>query len=296
MAIIKTDGGYNALPISYKRGNPIPLDTTTVWYNLKDLEKYAQEGVTAYVGQIVVFVDIENGSTTAYVISSTSGTLTKLATFEGDINDVLEGPLNNLLGRFNTLVGYKDETTAGITDLSEWHKDHEQSIKEINKTLKEISSKTYFSVQLVDAVDIENNKVTLKDDLEATSAVYGIIYLLKDADVIGVGEDIYKEYMLVQTGTTDSEDEEGNPILIPTYKLTLTGTTGTNLKDYILKSDANILLKLQDAINNLDLDSDPSQEGDQIDTNAMYVIKFASNGNIKVNPFKYMDMDEGIIG
>jgi hypothetical protein len=36
MAIIKLDGGYNALPISYKRGNPIPIDTTMVWYSLDD--------------------------------------------------------------------------------------------------------------------------------------------------------------------------------------------------------------------------------------------------------------------
>jgi len=50
MAIIKKDGGYNALPIAYKRGNPIALDTTSVWYSYSDLETYAASGATAYVG------------------------------------------------------------------------------------------------------------------------------------------------------------------------------------------------------------------------------------------------------
>lgn len=75
MAIIKTDGGYNALPISYKRGNPIPLDTTAVWYDLDELKAYAASGVTAYVGQILAYVDTENDVSTAYIIADEAGNL-----------------------------------------------------------------------------------------------------------------------------------------------------------------------------------------------------------------------------
>ena len=78
MAKIKLDGGYNALPISYKRGNPIPLDTTSVWYNLTDLETYAKEGVTAYVGQVLTLV--EDNKTTVFVIADEAGNLEPVGT------------------------------------------------------------------------------------------------------------------------------------------------------------------------------------------------------------------------
>lgn len=75
MAVIKTDGGYNSLPISYKRGNPIPLDTTAVWYDYNAMKEYAETGVTAYVGQILGLVDEANETATAYIIINTAGAL-----------------------------------------------------------------------------------------------------------------------------------------------------------------------------------------------------------------------------
>ena len=88
MAIIKLDGGYNALPISYKRGNPIPLDTTAVWYDFDELQTYAQSGVTAYVGQVLSLVSevkneegtVTGHTSTAYIIADTNGTLEPIGT------------------------------------------------------------------------------------------------------------------------------------------------------------------------------------------------------------------------
>ena len=88
MAIIKLDGGYNALPISYKRGNPIPLDTTAVWYDLESLQAYARTGVTAYVGQVLSLVseikddagEVIGHTSTAYIIADTNGTLEPIGT------------------------------------------------------------------------------------------------------------------------------------------------------------------------------------------------------------------------
>jgi len=57
MAVIKTEGGYNALPISYKRGNPIPLDKTEIWYDYNLMAEYAASNPVAYVGQILGLVD-----------------------------------------------------------------------------------------------------------------------------------------------------------------------------------------------------------------------------------------------
>lgn len=101
MAVIKKDGGNMALPIAIKRGNPIALDTTSVWYNKTEMETYAASGATAYVGQSIVFVDEENSTVEAYVIANASGTLVKLAstTASGDVvADItkLQGDVSNL--------------------------------------------------------------------------------------------------------------------------------------------------------------------------------------------------------
>lgn len=85
MATILNDAAYMALPMNIKRGNPIPLDTTAVWYNKTELENYAKTGATAYVGQVLTLV--AGGKCEAYMISSEAGTLVKLAqtTATGDL-------------------------------------------------------------------------------------------------------------------------------------------------------------------------------------------------------------------
>lgn len=85
MATILNDAAYMALPMNIKRGNPIPLDTTAVWYNKTELETYAKTGATAYVGQVLTLV--AGGKCEAYMISNEAGTLVKLAqtTASGDL-------------------------------------------------------------------------------------------------------------------------------------------------------------------------------------------------------------------
>ena len=85
MATILNDAAYMALPMNIKRGNPIPLDTTAVWYNKTELETYAASGATAYVGQVLTLV--AGGKCEAYMISNEAGTLVRLAqtTASGDL-------------------------------------------------------------------------------------------------------------------------------------------------------------------------------------------------------------------
>lgn len=85
MATILNDAAYMALPMNIKRGNPIPLDTTAVWYDKTELETYAKTGATAYVGQVLTLV--AGGKCEAYMISNEAGTLVKLAqtTASGDL-------------------------------------------------------------------------------------------------------------------------------------------------------------------------------------------------------------------
>lgn len=85
MATIMNDAAYMGFPLSIKRGNPAPVDTTAVWYNKAELETYAKSGATAYVGQILTL--IADNKCEAYMISNEAGTLVRLAqtTASGDL-------------------------------------------------------------------------------------------------------------------------------------------------------------------------------------------------------------------
>lgn len=85
MAVIMNDAAYMGFPLSIKRGNPAPVDTTAVWYSKTELETYAKSGATAYVGQVLTLV--ADGKCEAYMISNEAGTLIKLAstTASGDL-------------------------------------------------------------------------------------------------------------------------------------------------------------------------------------------------------------------
>ena len=116
MATIKNDAAYMALPMNIKRGNPIPLDTTAVWYNKTELETYAASGATAYVGQILTLV--ADSKCEAYMISNEAGTLIKLAstTASGDLaSDVatLQGQVADLISK----VGKAAEGGVAATGL-----------------------------------------------------------------------------------------------------------------------------------------------------------------------------------
>lgn len=104
MATILNNAAYMALPMNIKRGNPIPLDTTAVWYDKTELETYAASGATAYVGQVLTLV--ADGKCEAYMISSEAGTLVKLAqtTATGDLaTDVTN--LQTQVGNLTKAVG-----------------------------------------------------------------------------------------------------------------------------------------------------------------------------------------------
>lgn len=118
MALIKKDGNFMGLPMNIQRGNPIPLDDSSVYYNRATMETYAKSGVTAYVGQIITLVDETNKSCEAYMISNEAGTLVKLAstTASGDLaSDVstLQGKVASLIEK----VGAAKEGETAATGL-----------------------------------------------------------------------------------------------------------------------------------------------------------------------------------
>ena len=116
MATILNNAPYMGFPLSIKRGNPAPVDTTSVWYSKADLETYATSGATAYVGQILTL--IADNKCEAFMISNEAGTLIKLAstTASGDLaSDVatLQGQVNDLI----TKVGAAAQGETAATGL-----------------------------------------------------------------------------------------------------------------------------------------------------------------------------------
>lgn len=75
MAVIDKQVNYMGLPMNIQRGNPIPLDNTSVWYSETEMKTYAKEGLTAYVGQILSLVNEETNEVTAYIITNKAGDL-----------------------------------------------------------------------------------------------------------------------------------------------------------------------------------------------------------------------------
>lgn len=108
---------FSGFPIGFSRNNPIPLDKTEVWLDLEELRAYAATGATAYVGQKVTYVDVENKTATVYIIADTEGTLTPVGSpTEGDevsisLNDGVLS-LKDFGKRYYEFVAADGETAA----------------------------------------------------------------------------------------------------------------------------------------------------------------------------------------
>ena len=64
------------LPMNIKRGNPWPLDVSSLWYSYDEMKAYAEDAAgVAYVGQILALVDETNNSAEAYIIADATGRL-----------------------------------------------------------------------------------------------------------------------------------------------------------------------------------------------------------------------------
>lgn len=105
MANIKKTFTASSLPVAFNRGDSIPIDKSLVWYSFEELENYAKTGATAYVGQILAYVDEAAGTSTAYIIADEAGTLKEVgsATVGDDKTIVLN---NNALALKNWGVQY----------------------------------------------------------------------------------------------------------------------------------------------------------------------------------------------
>lgn len=232
MAIIKKDGNFMGLPMNIARGNPIPLDTTAVWYTQTEMETYASSGATAYVGQVLTLVDETNNTASAWLITNTTGTLVKLAstTASGDLaTDVanLQGQVNGLVEKVGAA---KTETTnaTGIYKLIEDlttvvnGKGKVETIQESDsietvladdgkvvtvavKVSKETGNALSTKTDGLFVGDIKVPEYTLAKLDEATAGMGSSYQLKKDGIVVGATIDIPKDLVVKSGSVKDFE-------------------------------------------------------------------------------------------
>ena len=264
MAIIKKDGNFMGLPMNIQRGNPIPLDDSSVYYSKATMETYAKTGVTAYVGQIVSLVDEVNKTCEAYMISNEAGTLIKLAstTASGDLaSDVatLQGQVADLIAKVGKAAEGEDAATGlykEIADVLAIANGKVASVTADDASITIGGTATAPTVKVAIASGDDNALELAADGLKvvipevtvpeysmkkldaATEGMSASYQLTKDGSVVGAVIDIPKD-MVVQSGSVQTFAAGELPAGVPeagTY-IVLVLANATSDKLYIKVDD-----------------------------------------------------------
>ena len=197
MAVIKTTGGYNALPISYKRGNPIPLDKSSVWYNYDLMVAYATTDPTAYVGQILSLVDeTDKTAAKAYIILNVAG----------DIEEIGSGSLSTAIDsielRLDTIDNSIESISESITNLNTLVGAPADDDTDASGIFAELDKKA-------NAADVYTKEET---NTQINTAVANVAHLKRkevaSVELINVNADDAEQYIyMVPSGLTDDDNK-----------------------------------------------------------------------------------------
>lgn len=231
MAVIKLDGGYNSLPISYKRGNPIPLDKSSVWYDYDLMMEYAATNGTAYVGQILSLVNAEDNSAKAYIILNQSGDLEEIGTGAlissiGDRLGDVETQISDIQLILNSVGAPADEDSEATGLFAEIAK---KANAEDVYTKQETISK--IEAEVAKAPHLKRKEVASIDEIDvdapdADEYVYMVPSGLSNED------NKYYEYLVMEI---EIADDEG--VVTKVKKVERIGSWEVNLNDYAKLTD-----------------------------------------------------------
>ena len=229
MAIIKKDGNFMGLPMNIQRGNPIPLDDSSVYYDKTTMETYAKSGATAYVGQIITLVNEASKTCEAYMISNEKGTLVKLAqtTASGDFaSDVanLQTQVEGLVEKVGSAAVEGTEASGLyklIADVEAVAKARLESVEAGDNSITIAGSATEPSVAVkiskaagnalslandglkVDIPEVKVPKYSLVRDEKAANGDIATYHLTKDGVNEGVAINIPKD-LVVSSGSVET--------------------------------------------------------------------------------------------
>ncbi|MBQ8829954.1 MAG: hypothetical protein IJ022_07690 [Burkholderiaceae bacterium] len=101
-------------PLNFRRGNPNPLDNSSVWSSLEDAKTYAMYDPTAYVGQILTVVDSDGRIAIHYSIQNEAGVLKRLDSLSVDDENAIISAIESAEVRANQ---YTNDAVANIVNL-----------------------------------------------------------------------------------------------------------------------------------------------------------------------------------
>lgn len=215
-----TDKDGLGFPLNFRRGNPNPLDNSSLWGTLAAAQTYAQSDPTAYVGQILTVLNADTDSATVYVIEKEDGTLKHLGNVESIAQ--LEATVNALSQKVGTIpagadadtvVGYVDEKVGAVPPGS-------SVVQYINTLIAALPKQTDYTVTITTPTE------------DSVSKRYNIKQV---ATGLNVNIDIPKD-MVVSSGTVETKTTEGAWGPAGTY-LVLTLANATSDKVYINVGD-----------------------------------------------------------
>lgn len=203
------------LPLNIRRGNPNPLDNSSVWMSLEAAQNYAKTDPIAYVGQVLTVVefsaeDVDKETpvaATVYAIQNEAGDLARVGTITlGDDQSIVKNADNTL-----SIKGYADAAAgAQLTKTADglaWIVPSTTTVEGLQASVAGLTTR------MENAETAINNRYT-KAEVDSKIASVGhlkrvvvaalpevadadadTIYMIKDANV--TSGDAYKEYMLI---------------------------------------------------------------------------------------------------
>ena len=211
MATILNNAAYMSFPLSIKRGNPAPVDTTAVWYDKTELETYATSGATAYVGQILTL--IADGKAEAYMISNEAGTLVKLAqtTASGDLaTDVanLQGQVASLIEKVGSATQNETAATGLYALIEAAQKQADKGVADA-KTADDKAVAAQADVDALEAVVGADDTAGLRKRIKANENAIGVLNGTGEGSVTKAVNDAINDFATKATenGTIDTFKE-----------------------------------------------------------------------------------------
>lgn len=200
MAHVKLDGGFMSLPINIKRGNPIPLDTTSVHYPtfnangevsvsaFNNARNYAKTNVVAYVGQIITVCEgiLENGAfkvvndekSGVYYIADEAGTLVKLVNNEVYNDDKKE----DLEIDYSKLIQNTTEEGAFVSTIIIAPKDYKRGTSDLFINGIKYNNSEYTEIKYTDGGGVETGS-------EVCNAILFEAFAVVDGDEVTIMAD-----------------------------------------------------------------------------------------------------------
>lgn len=258
-------------PLNFRRGNPNPLDNSSVWKSYEEAKAYAETNPIAYVGQpITVVTTAEDGSTsvTMYTIQNTAGALEevgKVTLGDDKVVEIIDGKI----------------TLVGIDEITDTSKKYQPILVDGVLTWQELSATT---VEGLDAAikalekEVDDVQVTVGDAesglvkavADNTAAIGALetsladVYTKAQTDA-KIAEEVGKQshfsskivsstdemtdptvLYLVKDDTVEGADKYNEYILVDGVA-TLIGDTTTNLDDYATVEALNAVSEVANA-------------------------------------------------